>query len=514
MWLLLRREAGGSATLFFFITFCGGRQRLLFVSPGYTPDFPPPVFFPLAPQRRYDDPKKKVPAWRRVVARYGRDHDLLLLDFLSRPFRVLWSVARGRRKLEQGLMDTADVTRREADRRHRELALAQAQKSRAPKLRASRQSPPSADAHADGSGSGGAAWAPGKLESARMSAVSSTGRLPRVLDVSVIDMSSAGRRSRPGRTESAPRVFRRNFGSFARPETPATAGAPGERAAAPSVAGLPRAGSALAQPRSSLPVRGSNAPGLSSSNGDDVPTAAQAAVVVATVVPPPPLQASSKSILNRTSRYGQPAVPALLRRTPSVGYTDVTPATAAAATAPATATSGMDAEMLARMAAAEEILGLGPSPSEVVTCAEPPSPQSPQPPLQATASRRRSVGSGGGDSSVLAGGATRTRRRSSQSSSLQDPGASPPPGAFLTHRLVSPAPGDRGSASGFFASLFRGGPTGGLAVSAARASAARLHDPDIDSVYDATVADARRLRALRFTALLFVHLTWVRGEPF
>lgn len=50
-------------------------------------------------------PRPQVIGWKRLVARYDRDPDLLLVALLTGPARLVWSVLRGRRKL-------ADVDRK------------------------------------------------------------------------------------------------------------------------------------------------------------------------------------------------------------------------------------------------------------------------------------------------------------------------------------------------------------------------------------------------------------------
>lgn len=55
----------------------------------------------------YANPKAKVVGWKRLVARFDRDPDLLLVALLTGPARLLWSVLRGRRKLSD-VMDMED----------------------------------------------------------------------------------------------------------------------------------------------------------------------------------------------------------------------------------------------------------------------------------------------------------------------------------------------------------------------------------------------------------------------
>lgn len=45
----------------------------------------------------YSNPEKKVKGWRRLLARFGGDPDLLLLELVRRPLAVLWAVVTGRR---------------------------------------------------------------------------------------------------------------------------------------------------------------------------------------------------------------------------------------------------------------------------------------------------------------------------------------------------------------------------------------------------------------------------------
>lgn len=44
----------------------------------------------------YAKPGQKVIAWKRLMARYDREADLLLVHLLTGPVRILWSIVRGR----------------------------------------------------------------------------------------------------------------------------------------------------------------------------------------------------------------------------------------------------------------------------------------------------------------------------------------------------------------------------------------------------------------------------------
>lgn len=50
----------------------------------------------------YSKPGARVVAWKRLVARYDRDGDLLLIHLLTGPARLLWSVVRGKRAGRRG----------------------------------------------------------------------------------------------------------------------------------------------------------------------------------------------------------------------------------------------------------------------------------------------------------------------------------------------------------------------------------------------------------------------------
>lgn len=68
-----------------------------------------------SPPRHYHDPIAPTRAWKRDWAQYDRDPDVLALDYLTRPIRLLWSLLNGTRKLEEvvalrrGAKDDADA---------------------------------------------------------------------------------------------------------------------------------------------------------------------------------------------------------------------------------------------------------------------------------------------------------------------------------------------------------------------------------------------------------------------
>lgn len=48
----------------------------------------------------YTNPARKIRAWRRLLARFGGDPDLLLIELVRRPLALLWAVVTGRKRME------------------------------------------------------------------------------------------------------------------------------------------------------------------------------------------------------------------------------------------------------------------------------------------------------------------------------------------------------------------------------------------------------------------------------
>lgn len=89
-----------------------------------------------------------------MIVRFGSDHDLLFLELIFRPLRMLWALATGKRMGRGGVMDMTDPVREAAAAIERDRALETARQNRARKRGARTSSMVSSSSGFNGRGGG------------------------------------------------------------------------------------------------------------------------------------------------------------------------------------------------------------------------------------------------------------------------------------------------------------------------------------------------------------------------